>query len=257
MKWVKKWLFPVLTCLIVAGAAVLPPYISQIRDAGLLGQVHTQALAADALPVREAPELLDRLALYARWCSPSEIIPSFQSPETEYVETAERVTREALEKLADGGVLPGQAVWDLADGAARLEITSWSHILLWDPDVGIAQQEPISFWAVTGDLGRGSVWMDIDAESGLPLRLSLYDPDMAQWFPYKDPSALPELARQYFDLLGLEATRMEPDGPGSAAPWEIHYAVTGLKLCYCFSFNATMLNISLERVDPGAYSCDG
>ena len=257
MKWVKKWLFPVLTCLIVAGAAVLPPYISQIRDAGLLGQVHTQALAADALPVREAPELLDRLALYARWCSPSETIPSFQSPEEGSMAQAERIAQDALEKLADGGVLPGQAVWDLADGALRLEITSWSHIMLWDPNVGIAQQEPISFWAVTGDLGWGSVWMDIDAESGLPLRLSLYDPDMAQWLSYKEPDALTGLAGRYFDLLGLEAEQMEPDDPDPAVLWACWYHAAGLKLCHRVSFNATMLNIGLERVDPGAYSCDG
>ena len=57
LKWklliqlVKKWLFPALTCLIVAGAAMLPPLVSQARDVRLLGQVHAELLDADALPV--------------------------------------------------------------------------------------------------------------------------------------------------------------------------------------------------------------
>ena len=65
MKLIKKWLLPVLTCLIVAGAAVLPPYISQARDDRQFGQVHAEELDAVPLPVYEPPTLMDRIKLYA------------------------------------------------------------------------------------------------------------------------------------------------------------------------------------------------
>ena len=63
MKLVKKWLLPVLICLAVAEAAVLPPHLSLMRDYQQFRQVHIEELAADSLPVRETPTLPERLAL--------------------------------------------------------------------------------------------------------------------------------------------------------------------------------------------------
>lgn len=257
MKQVKKWLFPVLTLLVAAGAAALPPYISQARDAGQFGQLHAEVLEADALPVREPPTLLERLALYARWCTPSETIPSFHSPVVDG-DLPKPAAREALMRLAEAKVLPYELV---EESLLELMVVDMDCVLLWDPTDRMSGQEPVSIWGVSAELpyGYGSIGMDLDAESGLPLRLSIYDPNMAQWLNYKDPDALPDLARRYFDLLGLEAQLLESDDDSvGAAPWSRWFSVTGVEsLCYHISFNATMLNISLgSRTENFTVSVD-
>ena len=247
MKRFKKWLFPILTCLIVAGAAVLPPYLSQLRDAGQFGQIHVEGLAADALPVREPLDLLGRLKLYARWHDPLEAIPSFQTPAMEEMDS--ELAQQALEELARAGVIPEH----LLENA--LEQSDVNRILLWDPIDGIGRQEPVEFWRVTAAFGNGSVWMHLDSESGLPLCLGLYDPNMARWLHYKEPDTLPNLAGCYFDLLGLEARLVETDPISDAAPWSRKFLIEGTDLCYHVSFNATTLAIDLEQ--DGADLLDG
>ena len=98
MKLVKKWLFPILTWLIVVAAAVLPPYISQVKDGQQFGQIHSSELNADALPIREPPNFLERLELYARWKEQVEPVPFFQNPETDD-ELSTRLAVHALESL--------------------------------------------------------------------------------------------------------------------------------------------------------------
>ena len=241
MKQVKKWLFPVLTLLIVAGAAALPPYISKARDAGQFGQLHAEVLEADALPVREPPTLLERLELYARWRTPSETIPSFQSPVVDGT-LPETALREALLCLAEAEIIPNELAERIFD------YTNMDNVLLWDPTDSMSGQEPVPIWCISGGLnpGQGSVSIDLDAGSGLPLQLSLYDPYMAEWLSYKDPDALPELGRRYFDLLGLEAELLELDDDVGKTPWERRFSVQGMGQSYRISFNATMLDISLD-----------
>lgn len=241
MKLVKKWLFPVLICLVVVGAVALPQRISEARDARQFGQVHTEELAAEGLPAYEPPSLMDRLELYARWRIPSETIPSFQTPVIPYDEDSgqsENLARQALDRLAQAEVIPAHLL------NSSLTITSMERILLWDPAVSVGRQEPVEFWVVMADLGDGSFWARIDSESGLLFELSLYDPNMARWLTYKDPNTLPELAGRFFGLLELEYT--ETDAPAAEAPWERTYHVEGSDIIYWVSFNATMLNISLE-----------
>lgn len=246
MKLVKKWLFPLLTCLVVVGSVALPRRISEARDAKQLRQIHTEELAED-LPVYDPPTLLDRLELYTRWCTPSETIPSFQSPVILYDEDSgqsENLARQALDRLAQAEVIPSHLL------SSTLTITSMDRILLWDPAVSVGRQEPMEFWAVMADLGDGSLWMRLDGESGLPITLSLYDPNMARWLSYKDPQALPSLTEHYFALLDLEAA--EVGASGDTALWERQYSVGDTGITYCVSFNATMLNIQPGRdtTDP-------
>ena len=245
MKLVKKWLFPILTCLIVMGAAVLPPYISQIKDNRQFAQIHTSELNADALPVWEGRNLLERLELYARWSTDhSEIIPSFQtvpdSEEAENVELAEQTLNQALDHLTQAGVIPAYLL------EFPLEHTGITRILLWNPADSMSSQEPLEFWSVTAEFGEDSLWIMVDSESGLPLDLNLYDPNMARWLFYKDPNTLPDLAERFFGLLDLEAEMVETDIPSDAAPWERHFDIKGAEIQYGFFFNATMLDIRLE-----------
>lgn len=240
MKLVKKWLFPVLTCLIVVGAAVLPQRFSQARDARQFGQVHTEKLEAETLPAYEPPSLLERMELYARWSVRAETIPSFQTPAMyeENSQETQDLARKALDRLAQAEVIPSHLL------NSSLTITSMDRILLWDPTDDVGRREPVEFWQVMADLGDGSFWARIDSESGLLFELSLYDPNMARWLTYKDPNTLPELAGRFFGLLELEYT--ETDAPAAEAPWERTYHVEGSDIIYWVSFNATMLNISLE-----------
>ena len=242
MKLVKKWLFPILTCLIVAGAAVLPPYISQVKDGKQFGQVHSSELNADALPVREAWDLLDRLGLYACWYTNSEIIPSFQTPEIDV-----DLAAQTLEYLVQADVIPGHLLWD------PMEQADTKRILLWNPTNSMGNQTPVEFWRVKVYLGNRSLSMDLDGESGLPLHLNLYDPDIAQWLQYKDPAALLELAQCYFDLLGLEASLAEVNPMPGTAPWERRFAVEETELCYRVAFNGTTLDIGLDQSGAGSY----
>lgn len=236
MKLVKKYLFPILTCLIVAGVAVLPPYISQLRDEGQFGQIHAEELAADVLPAQEPLDLLERLKLYARWRTPSETVPSFQTSETD-VDLAALV----LEGLVEADVIPSQLLWDSVGQAdAR-------RILLWNPTDSMSNQTPVEFWRVNIYLGDGSLSVDLDGDSGRPVCLKLYDPNMAQWLQYKDPNALPNLAECYFDYLELEADSVNGDIPSDHAPWERQFLIRGTDICYRFSFNGTILTIDLDQ----------
>lgn len=236
MRLVKNWLFPVLTCLIVVGAAVLPPYVSWARDQAQFGQIHVDEMDAESLPVWEAPDLLERLELYVRWHTTKETIPSFQ---TSVMERA--LAERALNFLAQAGVISADLLQD------PLERMNMSRILLWNPTDRRGLQQPVEFWRVSLELGEGSITMDVDGESGLPLFLNLYDPNIAQWFLYQKPDTLPDLAQRYFDLLELEAVPMQAGIPTDAAPWERMFQVSQTELYYYFEFNATTLNIGPEQ----------
>lgn len=251
MKLVKKWLLPILTCLIVAGAAVLPPYLSQLRDARQLGQVHMETLEADALPAYEPPDLIDRLTLYARWSSGIETIPSFQSREEQYAETAEGVMWDALEQMAEGGVLPGY-LWE------GLELNSWSYIMLWTPESGIANQAPVTVWRINADFGDkarvGALLMNVDAESGFPLTFTIFHDDMVQWLPY-EVDALQQRMDQYLALLGLGVELVKASGPKKNGGITLDYTITGTNIGYWAGHAVDMLSVEpVISTDSGDFS---
>ena len=248
MKLMKKYLFPILTCLIVAGAVVLPPYISHIRDEQqFFGQIHTSELDAEALPVREGRNLLERMKLYARWSTDQsgdrEIIPSLQTEladeESENMELAEQILNRALDYLTQAGVLPAYLF------EFPFENTVINRVLLWDTD-SMNSRNSAEYWSLEADFGDRHLWIIIDSESGLPLKFSISDPNMAQWLAYKDPDTLPDLAERFFDLLDLYVEMEETDIPSDVSPWERYFDIRGTAIRYRFSFNATILDISFE-----------
>ena len=259
MKLMKKWVFPILTCLIVAGAVVLPPYISYVRDdRQFYAQIHTSELDAEALPAWEGRDLLERIELYARWSTDQvgyrEIIPSSQAAlfaddhlvEEKFAvqlmgQAAVRMLEQALDDLTQAGVLPDYLF------EFPMEHINMTRVLLWDPG-NMNSQNSAEYWSATVDFGENChVWIVIDGESGLPLTLSLSDPNMAPWLVYQDPDALPDLAERFFDLLDLEFEPVETDIPSDAAPWERYFYIKGTAIRYRVSFNATILDISFEE----------
>ena len=244
MKLVKKWLFPILTCLIVAGAVVLPPYISYIRDnRQSYAQIHTSELDADGLLIWEGWDLLERLELFARWYTDySELLPSFQTvpgdEESENAELAALTLNRALDCLIQAGVLPDYLL------KFPLEHPHITRVLFSDPDrLGMGILEPLVFWEVWGDLGEDSLYMIVDSESGLPLILNLFDPNLGQWLSHKDPGTLPNLAQRYFDLFGLMYEPVETDLSSDTDPWQRYFVVEGTEIQFCFTFTYSMLDI--------------
>lgn len=253
MKLVKKWLFPVLTCLIVAGAAVLPPHISQLRDVRLFGQVQTQELAADGLPVYQPPSLGDRIELYA--CRLSKDRPVFSFEDSFYFEQhlqeREELTQSMEALLIEAGLIPKWVFQE--DPFTDLTIT---RFLLWSPAEDGAVQEPITFytikWANYDKRHNKLLSVDVDAESGLPIYLMIFDTNISQWLPYQ-VEPLQALAGRYFDLLGMDAQEL---GTGGSEIWRaFEYELDGTQVHYNATREPTAVTIApdLNWYKTGAY----
>lgn len=249
MKLVRKWLFPVLTCLIVVMAALLPPYISQLRDAKQFGQIHTEALEADSLPVREEPTFLDRLALYLRWRNSEWAVPSVRSPEEEREDRAEELIRAGLERLVEGDVFSADArtLW-AEQYLPDLHISSWSYVLLWDMEDGVVSREPCAIWELAAVMDTCTVGLALDVESGLPLCLDIYDSNLIQWLSPKDPEALPFMAERFLALLGLEGEQVTFSTLDSGIGQCI-YRVTNTDFYFRFDYTGHQLIVQPEPKD--------
>ena len=261
MKLLKKWLFPVLTCLIVAGAAVLPARVSQARDARQFGQIHTEELKADALPEWKGPSFLERLEMYICQYSYDEERPVLSFHSTLYYgdPVRDEVIERAKDTLTQSGILPN---WYFTDEPFE-DFTgpTVSHTLLWDPADSASWQEPSSFWLVTFQYHSESgahyknLSVVLDDESGLPITLALSDTNMAKWLPYK-ADALRAFMERYFDALGLEVQLQDSDNPEPDG-LVLSYLVSGTNVGYTAEHNATLLSIGPYTTIGGAISPSG
>lgn len=243
MKLIQKWLFPVLTCFLVIGAAVLPQYVSQTRDAQQFGQVHAEALDAAPLPVYEPPSLMDRIKLYAGRYNPERPILFSHSYSDE---PAKREIAQSVQDLLIGaGVLPE---WIFRE--EPFEHTELSRCLLWDPD-GDTLQKPIAFWEISLSYFSNkshlkSLYVTVDTETGLPIKLHVGDTNMSQWLPYQTDD-LRTLARHFFELLEMEAQEIDLQGSGYASPsLNLSYAIAGTGMNYFVSRAPVDLEIQMD-----------
>lgn len=253
MKLVKKWLFPVLTCLIVAGAAALPPYISQMRDTKQFGQVHAEKLDADPLPAVRTSTLLDRMTLYASQLFPNRTILSSTGYSTLGDAKESALAQSAQEVLTGSGVLPAWMFEEEPFGAMRV-----SRLLLWDAE---DQREPSVFWDITWEnyanqSHQKSVQVILDAQTGLPIHLYVHDTNMSQWMAYGTDD-LRVLTQRYLDLLGLEAQEADLVGPGYVPSVNVSYSISGAGL-YLFASRApTDLSFQLSADQQFSLDTDG
>ncbi|MBD5118650.1 MAG: hypothetical protein HDT37_06020 [Clostridiales bacterium] len=254
MKLLKKWLFPVLTCLIVAGAAVLPARVSQARDAQQFGQIHTEELKADALPVYEPLSLTDRMVLFTDRYSVQH--PILSSNVGAYADDLTKLQQaQAVQELLTGsGIIPE---WFFEDFDLH-EHLAVSRLLLWDPAAGAVVQEPSVFylfhWTYYTTPHSKSLSVSMDAETGLPIEVDIFDTNMSQWLPY-GWDELQDMADRYFDMMGLVHGRdiepMEPEDPDSKRYLNLYYSVIGTDVHYSVSRNPTALNFFLELDQEG------
>lgn len=260
MKLVKKWLFPALTCLIVAGAAVLPPLVSQARDVRLLGQVHAELLDAKALPAAQTPTLLDRMALYASRYSSSRTILSSEDYAVLEDSQQKELAQSAQELLTEAKILPS---WIFEE--EPFDDVTASRLLLWDPAGPGSMQEPSVFWNVqwqyyTNKSHQKSVRAVLDAETGLPIGLYIHDTNMSQWLAY-DTADLRALVERYADLLALEVQEVDLVGPRYVPSVNVSYSISGSGMVFFASRAPTDLSIQFDgnrmlRSEDGAIVTD-
>ncbi len=254
MKLVRKWLFPALTCLIVLGAAALPPYLSQLRDARQFDQVHTEALEADGLPVAQPPTLLDRMELFAnhQYSPGDSILSSNTGTYTDSSSKAEQAL--ALRRLLTGqGIIP-EFFFEEYTGSTdeAFEYCGIQRLLLWDPAGEQGVREPFRYylfaWNDYETYHSKSLSVDVDAETGLPIQVLVYDTDIAQWCPYSR-DALDGAAFRFFEMMGWtvweDVVPMEPPEPENKF-FQLCFAIPDTDLYYWFTHGPTTLNITLN-----------
>lgn len=258
MKLVKKWLFPALTCLIVAGAAALPPLISQARDARQFGQVHTEELEAGGLPVRETPTLLDRMELFAhQYSSAHPILSSSTGAYTDSFSKQEQAL--ALRSLLDdGGVIPDFFFEEYTGPADEaFENCGVQRLLLWDPAEDRDIQAPSCYyqfaWTDYETYHNKSLSIDVDVETGLPIQIIIWDTNIAQWFPYSR-DALEYKANLFFEMMGwavgVDVVPMDPLEPENKF-LQLCFAVPDTDLYYWITHGPTTFHITLETMGDG------
>lgn len=267
MKLIKKWLFPVLTCFLAAGAALLPQHVSQTRDVRLFGQVHAEELDAAPLPAWEPPTLPDRIALYAGQFSSAHPVLSFRDygifEEGPAFPEQEPLVQATRELLTGADVLPN---WIFEE--EPLEGRASTRLLLWDPAAADTFQEPAAFWELTwsysSKLHSKDLKVLLDAETSLPVRLWVFDTNLSQWQPY-DTDHLRTWAERFFDLLELDIQEMDYDAAISdSIQLHLQYSLAGTAMVFDVIRSPTTLTIepSLNRwnaadTNDGSTAFDG
>ncbi|MDE7389458.1 MAG: hypothetical protein K2M82_00725 [Lachnospiraceae bacterium] len=132
MKIFKKWLLPVLTCLIAAVAILLPPHISETKDTRLLNGIHTETLAEDRSSLQES-SLSQRIELLYLWTKGDKIdalTQRFSEDEmnTNILPVAETALNDLFQEVpAMADVIPSMP-----------EITTGSRLFLRDTASGLS-----------------------------------------------------------------------------------------------------------------------
>ena len=239
----QKRLFPVLTGLIVIGAAALPARISQARDARQFSQVHAEELAADGLSFQETPTLTDRMALLVGQYSTEHPVLFYELPEE--VQMAE--TGDIQRMLEESGILPTNFFAEFEDNPPTV-----TQLLLWDPEKKSVFREPVAFWRVEWryfePLHSKRLSLVVDSKTLVPISLDILDTNLAQWLPYK-MNDLQNLADRYFRLLDWEIGR-DIAVPREVNTKELHalyYSLTDADILYALFQRPTSLTI---RPDP-------
>lgn len=262
MKNLKKWLLPALTLLVVLGAVLLPPWAAQVKDAQLLGRVHTEEMAGSLS--FQAASLTDRLGLLARWSAGGEVASLTQELADDEIELhtqqpvapgpapsggqtsddmedlvymlLEARVRAALDRLAPEGTFLRDV---LPQG---LEGVTAQRLLLWEPSGGLAASFLQVQWEPAQTGRAWSLSLTLDEENDLILSLTLKNPHMAGLQAGWGVSGveLPYLVGEhYFSYLGVDSeVRIVSDGesavyalPESGALYLVQITEDTLTIC--------------------------
>lgn len=165
----KNWLFPLTTCLIVLGLAVLPLWLSLRADGTLTGVVHSEELREDSNFPARAPELPERIRLLAMEESrPDTLTIMERELEDVQLEEAASDAGKELRSLADAGILPPEAAEEFAGNFSgrRLYVRSQT-------DLSSASFLHLDAWEKERDV-YFSVYLDGETGQALAFQLSGY-----------------------------------------------------------------------------------
>lgn len=197
MRGIKSALFVLLTCLVVAGAALVPPQLSLLRDRGLISSVHVEELTGDNNFSVWFPGQAERIELALCW------------------QLDLRNVSAVAQDINEGE-------WSQAEDAAFTELGQlvWEGILPVYPNLAfvfLISAQRASVWTEGNLGGAGFLLVDLyaedanwtlsmllDEESGRAIQLEFYAPDT----PFQDLSAL-EAGMRLLDHLDVDYELME------------------------------------------------
>lgn len=190
----KNWLFPLLTCLIALGLALLPLRLSIREDSRLTGVVHSEELREDSNFPAKVPELPGRIRLLAQSQSiPDALTIMDKTLENAALEEAAAQSIRELQRLTDAGILPEKLTGSLDEfSGSRLYLRNQS-------DLSSASFLNINAYNV--DSGA-YFWLVLDGETGKLLSLELNGWAMGK---FSEANSL-EIGRLFLDGLGLTYT---------------------------------------------------
>lgn len=163
-KW-KPRLLPVLTCVVMLSAVILPQQLSRWRDQALLDTPHTEALHGEnELPTRPL-SLLEQMSLIALFNMDNEALTSVIQELGQDSETAAMVRTE-LERLCDSDVLPPEVLpEDLSEFSSRRlylrmpgTLTGASFLVM----EGYSKQEELYLSLVLSETDGYALWLELD-----------------------------------------------------------------------------------------------
>lgn len=195
MKNWKNRLLPILTCLVVLCAALLPQRLSELRDRTLLGTVHTEKLTDDWLLARPL-SLAERIELLSLWSWEPErftVVTQDLSAQKMPKEMAGLQTQvwEELDRLAEAGVLSKEM---LPEDISRISGTRTSVRLPED------LREATFLWMEVTDKWKGTdLSIVLDADTGHAVALQVFFPVSEQL-----PVTAAESGKVFLDRLGIE-----------------------------------------------------
>ncbi len=161
----KPWLLPVLTCVVMLSAVILPQQLSRWRDKALLDTPHTEALHGEnELPTRPL-SLPEQMSLIAQFHMNNEALTSVIQELGQDRETAAMVRTE-LERLCDSGVLPPEMLLEdlSAFSSKRLylrmpgTLTGASFLVM----EGYSKQEEFYLSLVLSETDGYALWLELD-----------------------------------------------------------------------------------------------
>lgn len=191
-------LLPVLACLAVLAAALLPPQVSRLRDQSLSGAVHAEELD-NSLPSRSAG-VPERITLLCQMYDHGDSIVTATQPLDEQ-ELLGQTALTALKALAADSVIPMTAVPDVMPGLSGFQYTCRDRL------TGVSAV----FWELYGGDGAGfSLDLVLEEGTGTVCTLDLAAGNAAHTLGLSE-----QMAQQYYDSLELEAELVWSDQASS------------------------------------------
>lgn len=190
MRRLDRWLLPILTCLVVLVAILLPQRLSRWRDEAVLNGPHTEELKTENELPTQSLALEERILLLAQYNDTPEAMTVIVQ-ELELQGEAEELIQAELERLYAGGILDSEAMPE-------------SLAPFWGNRVYLRAPEEIwgaSFLTMEGYLKEDGTYLSlvVDEESGTALWLEVFTPGIKKWVG--EPV---EVGRFFLDRMGVE-----------------------------------------------------